>query len=514
VGGELGLLFFDDGRFRRVTAATGGQFGTIAGIIETADGALWLSEMRGVIRIPPEEVQRFIADTNHTVRYRLFDYLDGLPGAPQMNSTNSTAVEGSDGRLWFATDDGLAWIDPAHLVKNMIPPSVWILSVGTEKGHHNIGNGIKFAAGTRTVEIGYTALSLSIPERVEFRYKLEGVDTDWQSVGTRRQAYYSNLGPGPYAFRVIASNNDGIWNEVGAQFSFEILPPWWSAWWFRAVCAVLVLLMVSAAYSYRLHQIARQFEIRLEERVGERTRIARELHDTLLQGFQGLLLHLQTASSLLPTRPEQAKQKLDSTIDQAAQAITEGRDAVQDLRSSTVETNDLALALRAVGEELSADGAHQNAAVFQVEVEGAPRNLHPILRDEVYRIAAEALRNAFRHAQARRIEVELRYDETQFRLRIRDDGKGIDPKVLGADGHAGHYGLPGMRERATLAGGKLTVWSEHDSGTEVELSIPATIAYAASFRQSWLSEKFFRKGADGGQTASKEADVKETKPNS
>jgi signal transduction histidine kinase len=223
---------------------------------------------------------------------------------------------------------------------------------------------------------------------------------------------------------------------------------------------------------------------------------------------------LQTASSLLPARPEQAKRKLDSTIDQAAQAITEGRDAVQDLRSSTVETNDLAVAIRVVGEELSTDGTRQNAAVFQVEVEGTPRNLHPILRDEVYRIAAEALRNAFRHAQARQIEVELRYDETQFRLRIRDDGKGIDPKVLGGDGHAGHYGLPGMRERAKLIGSKLTVWSELDSGTEIELCIPASIAYTASPRQSWLSETFFRKGTDGTRADSKETDVKETKPNS
>ena len=194
--------------------------------------------------------------------------------------------------------------------------------------------------------------------------------------------------------------------------------------------------------------------MRLEERVSERTRIARDLHDTLLQTFHGLLLRFQTVSQLLPARPEEAKQRLDGAIDQAAEAITEGRDAVQGLRSSTVETNDLAVAIRTIGEELAADETNQSSAVFQVEVEGTPRNLHPILRDEVYRLAGEALRNAFWHAQARRIEVEIRYDQKQFRLRVRDDGKGIDPKVLGGEGREGHYGLHGMRERAKLVGGR------------------------------------------------------------
>jgi signal transduction histidine kinase len=203
------------------------------------------------------------------------------------------------------------------------------------------------------------------------------------------------------------------------------------------------------------------------------------------------MLRFQTVYALLPGRPDEARQTLGLAIDQAAQAITEGRDAVQDLRSSTVETNDLAVAIRAIGEELSADGTNQNGAVFQVEVEGTPRNLQPILRDEVYRIAGEALRNAFLHSQARKIEVEIRYDDRQLRLRVRDDGKGIDPKVVSGNGRAGHYGLHGMRERAKLVGGKLAVWSELDSGTEVELTIPASIAYATSPAGllSWLSEK-------------------------
>jgi len=219
--------------------------------------------------------------------------------------------------------------------------------------------------------------------------------------------------------------------------------------------------------------------------VSERTRIARELHDTLLQSFHGLLLRLQAVANVLPEG--EAKKRLESTIDQAAQAIAEGRDAVQGLRSSTVGTYDLALAVSALGDELAGDESHENSAAFHVDVEGTPRDLDPILRDEVYRIAGEALRNASRHAQARKIEVEIRYDERELRLRVRDDGKGIDPKVLKDEGRAGHFGLHGMRERAKVVGGQLDVWSELDTGTEVELTISASIAYAKSPpRRSWF----------------------------
>jgi signal transduction histidine kinase len=191
-----------------------------------------------------------------------------------------------------------------------------------------------------------------------------------------------------------------------------------------------------------------------------------------------------------PGAPTRSEQRFESAIDQAAQAITEGRDAVQGLRSSTVETNDLAMAISALGEELAADGTIADSALFRMAVEGTPRNLHPILRDEVYRIAGETLRNAFRHAQARQIEVEIHYDARQFRLRVRDDGKGIDPEILGEDPRPGHFGLHGMRERAKIVGGQLDVWSELDSGTEVELSIPASRAYATpSTRRSWWSGK-------------------------
>ncbi len=243
------------------------------------------------------------------------------------------------------------------------------------------------------------------------------------------------------------------------------------------------LAELGKAFNHAARQLRRQFEMTLEARVRERTRIARELHDTLIQSFHGLLLRFHTVFQLLPERPMEAKEKLGSAIEQAAEAITEGRDAVQGLRDSTIEGNDLALAISTLGEELAADSSGHRPA-FRVAVEGESRNLHPILGEEVYKIAAEALRNAFRHAQGQQVEVEIRYENEQFRLRVRDDGKGIDPAVLSRQGAEGHYGLHGMRERATLIGGKLTVRSELDAGTEVELHIPATAAYGTVRRSS------------------------------
>jgi len=241
------------------------------------------------------------------------------------------------------------------------------------------------------------------------------------------------------------------------------------------------LAVLGKAFNHAARQLHHQFEMTLEARVAERTRIARELHDTLLQSFHGLLLRFQTVSHLLPERPIEAKERLDTAIEQAAEAIAEGRDAVQGLRDSIVKGNDLAQAISTLGDELAGDSTNQRPS-FRVAVEGESRDLHPILRDEIYKIAAEALRNAFRHALARQIEVEIRYGNEQFQLRVRDDGKGIDQAVIAGRGSEGHYGLHGMQERATLIGAELTVWSEAGSGTEVELHLPASAAYGATRR--------------------------------
>jgi signal transduction histidine kinase len=236
-------------------------------------------------------------------------------------------------------------------------------------------------------------------------------------------------------------------------------------------------------YRFRVRRLANQLNLRFEERLAERTRIARELHDTLLQSFHGLMFRFQAVRNMLPRRPEEAIQALDGALERTEEAIAEGRDAIQGLRASTMVTNELAQAVTALGKEMSHEVASQDSADgsarFHVVVEGTPRDLHPILRDEVYAIAREAVRNAFRHAQAHTIEAEITYNGSSFRLRIRDDGNGIDPRIL-AEGRVGHYGVPGMRERARRVGGKLDVWTGTGAGTEVELSIPGSIAYGTS----------------------------------
>jgi signal transduction histidine kinase len=372
--------------------------------------------------------------------------------------------------LWFLPRDGVSVIDPRHLPFNKLPPPVHIEQIIADRKTSEASSNLRLPALTRDLEIDYTALSLVAPEKNRFRVKLEGRDPDWKDVGNARQAFYNDLPPRNYRFRVAASNNSGVWNEAGASFDFSIAPAYYQTTWFLAACAVALLALLWSAYRYRLHQIAREFNVRLEERVGERTRIARDLHDTLLQSFQGLMLHLQVVDDLLPQG--KAKDELEKTLDRADQAIAEGRTAVYDLRSSATTTNDLARAVREVGNEL----ATPDAATFRLVVEGPVRDLHPIIRDEVYRVAREALRNAFSYARAHHIEAELIYTDRLFRLRIRDDGQGIASGIL-EEGRPGHYGLPGMRERAQQIGAKLTIWSGVGSGTEIELSLEGSMAY-------------------------------------
>jgi signal transduction histidine kinase len=307
-----------------------------------------------------------------------------------------------------------------------------------------------------------------------------------------RHVQYSNLAPRDYIFRVMASNNSGVWNEAGTSLNFFIAPAFYQTWRFRSLCVIAFLGLLVAIYRLRLRQWSRQFNLRLEGRVAERTRIARDLHDTLLQSFQAVLLKFHAVTYMLADRPD-AQKALGTVIDQARQAITEGRDAVQGMRSSTLAGNDLARALVILGEGIAAEHGNDKAPEFCVQVQGTSRELAPLVRDDVYRIASEALRNSFLHAQAARIEVEIQYDSRQLCLRIRDNGKGIDPKVLETGAREGHYGLPGMRERAKLVGGKLALWSELDSGTETELTIPASIAYAKF--QAARRPMFSKKGA-------------------
>jgi len=476
IGGEFGLEFFDGSRFQPVTPSDGSAFGGISGIVADPEDGLWFSDNRGVIHTREAQLRELGAGK---VEFETFGLLDGLSAELRGPLASPSAVQTTDGRIWFATTNGLAWINPKRIVRNTVPPPVSIESVIADGKKYYNSTVMRLPPRTANLQIAYTATSLTIPERVRFRYKLEGQDEDWQEPGARREAVYTNLDAGSYRFHVIACNNDGVWNEAGASLEFFVLPAYYQTTWFRTLCIGAFLGLLWVLYQLRVRQLQRKFAMVVEARVDERTRIARELHDTVLQSLHGLLMSFQRAANLLPDRPVEAKQRLEGAIDQAAQAITEGREAVQGLRLSTIVTNDLAVAIQTLGEELAAEQTSQDAPLFNVAVEGTPRDLNPILRDDVYRIAGEALRNAFHHAQARRIEVEIQYDKNHLRLRVRDDGRGVDSDVF-IEGRSGHWGLQGMRERAKLLGGQLEVWSELDSGTEIQLSVPASIAYLAS----------------------------------
>src|SRR5262249_12574233 len=319
---------------------------------------------------------------------------------------------------------------------------------------------------TTDLQISYTALSLSVPEKVRFRYRLEGVDKDWQDAGTRREAFYTRLGFGQYHFQVIAANNDGVWNDTGARLDFQIGPTWYQTNWFRIACVGVFLALMWGLYQLRFRQLRRQFNVRLEACVTERTRIAQDLHDTFFQGIQGLLLRFHTATSQL-RKDDPARQIFEETLKQSDQVMLEGRELVLDLRATVSEQNDLPAALAEFGEGMR----KASSCEFKVVVNGGVRPLDPEVFEEVFKIGKEALGNAFRHSGAHSIEAELNYERSGLQLRIRDDGAGIDSVILQEGRRGGHFGLPGMRERAKKIGARLDVWSRPGAGTEVELRI-------------------------------------------
>jgi signal transduction histidine kinase len=421
------------------------------------------------------KTQKWWQKPDTVVHFRMLDSLDGVrPGWAHFDP----AARSPEGRLWFANGYALQVVDPDQLSRNSIPPPAHVEEIIADRRSYAPGSNLSLPSLTRTLEIDYTALSFMAPQRVRFRYKLEDHDTERQEPGSRRQAFYNDLRPGKYKFRVTACNNDGLWNEEGATLDFSVARAWYQTIWFRVSCVGYFVLLLWALYQLRLQQLQRQFDMTLEARVGERTRIARELHDTLLQSFQGLMLRFQTVDEMLPARPMDAKTALEGALDRADEAIREGRDAITDIRASTSASRDLEKSIAALMNNLSEELAAGNgrSVTFRVLVGGEPRAVRPTLQDEICRIARESLRNAFRHAQAGHIETEIMYGES-LRLRFRDDGKGIDPSVIEHGGRSGHWGLPGIRERAKQIGAQLTVWSELGAGTEVELNIPGSIAY-------------------------------------
>jgi signal transduction histidine kinase/ligand-binding sensor domain-containing protein len=482
VAGRFGLARLREGRFQTLYAHQAPLFSDVKGMVRTPAGDMWFAAPGGIVRMTADQLERAFADPSESLPMDLFGAADGLRSQPHSHSRHAI-VQGGDGRLWIATQTGTLWLDPANISHSTSPPLVAVSALSADRLYRDPSS-MTLPAGTSNVQIDFAVLAFSNPRSARVRYRMEGQDPDWIEAGTRRQAFYTNLPPGTHHFQVIAANGDGVWNEEGATVAFEIPPTFFQSRWFLALCILLALVPLWLLYRLRVAQVARgmahDFNLRLDERVHERTRIARELHDTLLQSFQGLMLRFQSARELLPAHPADALEALDGALDRADQAIAEGRDAIQNLRSSPTVSNELAQAITSLAEELT-DGPEKGAATFRMSVEGAPRDLNPIVRDDIHRIAREALRNAFRHAQASHIEAEVTYRARELRVRIRDDGTGIDAQLLNA-GRSRHWGLTNMRERAQQIGSELSLWSEVGAGTEVELRIPDSVAYMPSRR--------------------------------
>ena len=477
------------GRTTRYSEANGLASTGIGCILEDASGDLWLSTTRGISKFYPD-----------SGIFENFSAADGLPGDL---TAYSACFKSATGEMFFGGFTGATRFRPEEVTADSYAPPVVLTSFDLFGAPVDVGpksplqrvigfsREVVLTHDQNSFSFLFSALSFRSPATNRYRYKLEGLDPGWHEVGSdRRYATYTTLPPGRYRFRLQGATNRGPWSEPGVSLAILIAPAWWATWWARALFALAALLAILALYFLRVRQLQRRFDTQLEARESERMRVARELHDTLLQSFQGLLLRFQVAYELLPGHPGEAKQNLGRVIDRTVNAINEGRDAVQGLRASVVEGDDLVLALKTLVEHLAGDSSQENV-VFRVDVQGTPQPLRPIVRDEIHQIAGEALRNAWRHAHASEIEIELRYDKRQLRLRVRDNGRGIDEKFLSGDGAAGHYGLHGMRERAELIGGKLTIWTAAASGTEIELIMPGSRAYAAasSRRFAWLARK-------------------------
>jgi signal transduction histidine kinase/ligand-binding sensor domain-containing protein len=470
VGAERGLSLYKNDHFQTLLVDEDDALINITGIVETSSGDLWLNTEPGIIHIPVSEVNRAIADPAYRMHCEKFDALDGLRGSGLRYRPIPTLVESTDGRLWFLRMGGIFQIDPNHLLRNTPPPSVIIRSIDSGSETHQGKDRVDFPAGTTSVQIRYTAPNLSIPERVRFRYKLEGADRDWQDAGTRRQAFYTNLRPGHYRFQVTARNGDGVWNKVGDFVAVTIAPLWYQTDWFISFCVALGIFSLWGIYRIRIWQVERAITARFDERLSERTRMARELHDTFLQTIQGSKFVVDNGLEE-PLDSEKMHRALGQVSGWLDQAITEGRAALNSLRSSTTLKNELGPALRRVAES----GVVPPDMTISVSIIGDVRELHPIVRDELYRIGQEAIQNAKAHSHGSALAIELTYGQ-DLAIQVRDNGVGIDP-CYAMSGREGHHGLQGMRERAARIQGRLTLISSAESGTSISVIVPGSVSF-------------------------------------
>jgi signal transduction histidine kinase len=506
-----GLGALSNGAWRYFTTRDGLPSDDVTCLLEDSAGVLWVGTGDGLARLGPDGIrvpadlavsQReqvlglaedrlgwlWIATSARVLRARRDQLVDGRAGRPErvdyglLDGLNSTEVARRHrsvvtdlfGRVWFSMSRGLSVVDPARATASAAPLVARIEGLAADGSPVDLQGARRIPPDPRRVTFSYSGVSLATPDQVRFRYRLDGFDRGWSEPVAAREAVYTNLGPGSYRFRVMASNSEGSWNGTEAAVGIDIEPTLWQTRWFRLAAAAFGALLLLGLYRMRLRRLTRQLNVRFEERLAERTRIAQELHDTLLQGFLSAAMQLHVA---VDGMPESAPEKWTFTrvLELMKRVIEEGRNAVRGLRSSQGSLDDLEHAFARIREELGA----KDEIGFRVVAEGPSRRLHPMIRDEVYRIGREALINAFRHSGASRIEVEVERESRRLRVLVRDDGKGIDAEVLRA-GRDGHWGLSGMRERSERIGGRLRIWSRPGAGTEVELSVPGHVAFPSA----------------------------------
>jgi len=463
-----GLIRWHDGVAHVLSSKVGLPCDAAHSVITDDEHNLWIDSGCALIEISAAEMARWWKSPESNIKIlRQLDSLDGFIGPI---TAFTPAAKTADGRLWFANGSDLQMIDPRHVKTNSTPPPVHIESVVVDHHEYPSQKQLRIPPLTRTLEIEYTALSMAVPQRVLFRYRLEGHDADWQDVGTRRQAYYNDIPPGRYRFRVIACNSDGVWNEVGDVIDLEFAPAWFQTLWFRAALVVTALMILWTAYRLRLRQISTTLRLRFNERLEERTRLARDLHDTLLQTIQGSQLVAADALNS-PDDVTKLRQSMEKLAGWLARGVAEGRAAVNAVRYSRADTKNLSAALRVAVDDSLVDANMQST----VQTSGVVKDIQPIIRDEVYRIAFEAIRNVCAHSGATTLSVTVNYGRDLV-VQIQDNGRGIDADVL-EHGKADHYGLSGMRERAKEIGAQLQISSSVQTGTEIVLTVPGSVAF-------------------------------------
>ena len=461
-GGGLNRL--KDGQFTVYTTLNGMLDDVVYRILEDGRNNLWLSGRKGVFQIDKKALDDFASGRTASVAPVAYGTADGMMTRECTGGGDPAGWRDNDGKLWFPTIKGIAMIDPSKMRKNTQAPPVVIEQIRIDDQPIPLNDRLELAPGTTRFDLYYTAPSFVAPEKVRFKYKLEGFDKDWIDSGTRRIAYYTNLRPGTYTFRVTASNNDGVWNETGATLSLYLKPYFYQTYWFYAACLLVLGLLAWLLFRLRVRAMRAQFGAVL----GERSRIAREIHDNLAQELTGISVQLEVVARTMPSDSEAAMSHLDRARMQVRHGIAEARRYVWDLRSP-IKSSDLPSALSETTRRLT----NETSIQAQVEVNGTFRPLPRLVEDNLLRIGQEAVNNAVRHGHPQRIFVNLVFDAGRVRLSIQDDGQGFDSQSA-SNGRAGHFGLIGMRERAEQIGGTLSIHSTEGSGTEVVADVPVS----------------------------------------